>query len=132
MVCRLDWIPANVDDNSDPQMFKAISELIKNLEPQDCPVCMNEKIRFYYTVSNFQPDFVTKKRHVRGTIWVWCPSCLHWTHGSGINLPKNVTYINKLDESELKQAKGTYMIDNLNRFWEKERLSKSFLVTNER
>jgi hypothetical protein len=128
MVHRLDWIPANIDDGSDILMLNSISKLIKTFEIPDCPVCMKEKIRFYYTISDFQPDFVTKKGQVRGTVWVWCPNCLHWTHGSHIHLSRDTTYINQLDESELKQAKGRYMIDNLNRLWNKGRLSASFTV----
>jgi hypothetical protein len=128
MVRRLDWIPANIDDGSDIPMLNSISKLFKIFELPDCPVCMKAKIRFYYTVSDFQPDFITKKGQVRGTVWVWCPKCLHWTHGSHIHLSRDITYINQLDESELKQAKGHYMIDNLNRLWDKGRLSESFTV----
>ena len=128
MVLRLDWIPANIDDNSYILMFQAISDIMKTFKPQDCPVCLKEKIRFYYTVSQFQPKLITKNGKRRGTIWVWCPNCLHWTHGSGTQLPKNIIYINKLDELELKQVKGPYLIDNLNRFWEKGRLSESFRI----
>lgn len=125
---RLEWIPANDDDNSHIPMLNSISKLIKTFELQDCPVCMKEKIRFYYVVSNFQPDFVTKKGQIRGTVWVWCPNCLHWTHGSHIHLSKNIVYVNKLEESELKQIKGPYMIDNLNRLWDKGRLPESFTI----
>jgi hypothetical protein len=128
MVYRLEWIPANDSDNSAIPMLSAITELLKNLKPSDCPVCSQGKIRFYYATSEYQPEFVTKKREERGTIWVWCPSCLHWTHGSGIHLPNNITYMNTLKESEILQIKGRFIIDNLNRFWEKELLPDSFMI----
>jgi hypothetical protein len=128
MVRRLEWLPANDGDNSALPMYKAIGDILKNFEPQFCHICMREKIRFYYTVSDFQPDFVVTKGQVRGTVWVWCANCLYWIHGSGINLSKNIIYVNKLDESELKQVKGPYMIDNLNRLWDKGRLAQSFTI----
>jgi hypothetical protein len=127
-VIRLDWIPANIDDNSHYPMRQAISDLLETFTPQSCPICMKAKIRFYYNISEFQPKFMIKNGQVRGTVWVWCPNCLHWTHGSGTQLPKSVTYVNELEESEIKKVKGPYMIDNLNRFWEKGRLSESFTV----
>ena len=128
MVYRLEWIPANDSDNSAIPMLLAITELLKNLEPPECPVCLRGKIRFYYTASNSQPEFVARKMQERGTIWVWCPNCLHWTHGSGIHLSNDIIYTNTLKESELLQVKGRFMIDNLNRFWEKKLLPDSFKI----
>jgi hypothetical protein len=125
----LNWIPA-VDESSS-LLLSTISKIARNFELPECPICMNATIRFYYRVSEFQPDFVTKNNKVRGTIWVWCPSCLHWTHSSGVALPKNIIYTSNLTKTELQKIKGAYMINNLNRLWEKGRLPESFTLVSE-
>lgn len=108
------WTP--VVTSYDPKYkFKlAMSELIKSQKASDCPWCEGPKLRFFY--HRHQLDLVRRFNSKRGTLWMWCNSCFHWSDISEVNLDIS----NSLSEQELDKITDYNFVESLNKRWEKK------------
>lgn len=57
----------------------------------ECPVCREAKIDFQY---------VGDKKAMRGFLCIWCTSCLHGIHITGVRIPEHAVCLPK-DKVEL-------------------------------
>lgn len=73
--------------------FKLAGLIADNLPiiSQECPKCGQAKIDFQY---------VGDKAAMRGFLCIWCTSCLHGIHISGVRFPEHAECISK-DQIEI-------------------------------
>jgi len=79
--------------NTKKMWFKLAGVIADNLPTvsQDCPACGQPKIDFQY---------VGEKKAMRGFLCIWCTSCLHGIHISGVRIPDHADFLPK-DQVEL-------------------------------
>lgn len=123
------WKPCPTPLNGFNRLDKPITILLENGLPGICPLCSEASLRFYYHEFMANEDLkalMGKRYRSRGTIWIWCPNCGHWTHRSGVNLPKSVSYEDPLSDEDIKSIEGLLFIENLDNLWKSRRLQRNF------
>lgn len=71
-----------------------IADNLPTVPPLECPSCMLPRIDFQY---------VADKTSRRGFLCIWCTSCLHGKHISGVRIPPQAEFIAKDSIEEVKK-----------------------------
>ncbi|MCL4439287.1 MAG: hypothetical protein ACYC21_05890 [Eubacteriales bacterium] len=81
-------------DNSWFKLAAAIADNLPTVPSLECPRCGLPKIDFQYV-----GDETTKK----GFLCIWCTSCLHGLHISGVRIPPHADFLAKDSPEEVKK-----------------------------
>ncbi len=98
-------------EDSHLKLMGAASKILDNGEPGPCPLCNGDSVRFY--CHRFD------KEAMRGTIWVWCPTCRNWGHISRVRFER--TFSDPFEKLSLKEFEAMEManwLDRLNQIWD--------------
>ncbi len=89
---------------TDTSWFKlaaTIADNVPTVSPLECPKCGLQKVDFQY---------VGDPKAVRGFLCIWCTSCLHGIHISGVRIPQQADILPKEPTEAVKKRIPNFVV----------------------